>query len=72
METRNLAAEQVAAARRRQLGRRAKRGVVAGYIHGLSVRHQHGGGPAEPSGATWRSRPRGAAEMPAGHLFMKS
>ena len=46
METRNLAAERVAAARRRRLGRRAKRGVVAGYIHGLSVRHQHGGGPA--------------------------
>lgn len=43
MEARNLAAEQVAAARRRQLRRRAKRGVVAGYIHELSVRHQHRG-----------------------------
>lgn len=45
MEARNLAAEQVAAARRRQLRRRAKRGVVAGYIHELSVRHQHNGAP---------------------------
>jgi hypothetical protein len=43
MEERNMAAERVAAARRRQLRRRAKRGVVAGYIHELSVRHQHGG-----------------------------
>ena len=41
MEERNMAAERVAAARRRQLRRRAKRGVVAGYIHELSVRHQH-------------------------------
>jgi hypothetical protein len=40
METRNLAAEQVAAVRRQQLRRRAKRGVVAGYIHELSVRHR--------------------------------
>ena len=46
MEARKLAAEQVAAARRRQLGRRVKRGVVAGYIHGLSTRHQHDGAPA--------------------------
>lgn len=45
MEERNLPAERVAAARRRQLRRRAKRGVVAGYIHELSVRHQHGGAP---------------------------
>lgn len=41
MEERNMAAERVAAARRRQLRRRAKSGVVAGYIHELSVRHQH-------------------------------
>jgi hypothetical protein len=45
MEERNLPAERVAAARRRQLRRRAKRGVVAGYIHELSVRHRHGGAP---------------------------
>src|SRR5688500_1904459 len=43
MQERKLPAERVAAARRRQLQRRAKRGVVAGYIHELSVRHQHGG-----------------------------
>jgi hypothetical protein len=45
MQERKLPAERVAAARRRQLQRRAKRGVVAGYIHELSVRHQHGGAP---------------------------
>jgi hypothetical protein len=43
MDKRNLTAEPVAAARRRQLRRRAKRGVVAGYIHELSVRHRHVG-----------------------------
>ena len=47
MDKRNLAAEPVAAARRRQLRRRAKRGVVAGYIHELSVRHRDAG-VAEP------------------------
>jgi hypothetical protein len=44
MEERNLA-ERAAAAERRQLRRHAKRGVVAGYIHELSVRHQHAGLP---------------------------
>ena len=40
MGTRNLPAEHVSAARQRQLRRRAKRGLVAGYIHELSVRHR--------------------------------
>jgi hypothetical protein len=36
------------AARRRQVKRRAKRGVVASYIHEISVRHQTTGPrPAE-------------------------
>lgn len=43
MEERILPAERAAAERRRQLRRAAKRGVVAGYIHELSVRHKHGG-----------------------------
>ena len=47
MEERNLAAEPVAAARRRQLRLRAKRGIVAGYIHELSARHRQAGA-AEP------------------------
>jgi hypothetical protein len=32
---------EAAAAKRLQLRRRVKRGVVAGYIHEISARHQH-------------------------------
>jgi hypothetical protein len=59
MQERNLPAEQVAAARRRQLRRRAKRGVVAGYIHELSVRHQHGGAAQPERRDTAVASPRG-------------
>jgi hypothetical protein len=48
MEQRNLATDQVAATRRRQLRRRAKRGVVAGYIHELSARHRQSSAPDQP------------------------
>jgi hypothetical protein len=41
MERRELEAER-AVARQLQLRRRVKRGVVAGYIHELSARHQNG------------------------------
>jgi hypothetical protein len=48
------------AARRHQLRRRVKRGVVAGYIHEISARHQHDAmrvpAPREPALAS-----RGAA-----------
>ena len=42
MDQRELQAER-AATRHRQLRRRAKRGIVAGYIHELSARHQQDG-----------------------------
>ena len=56
METRNLPIERAAAARRRQLRRRVKRGVVAGYIHELSVRHGRVGAP-EPQRRGVSARP---------------
>ena len=43
MEDRNSKLDAAAtAARQLQTRRRAKRGVVAGYIHEISARHQHG------------------------------
>jgi hypothetical protein len=43
MEDRNSKLDAAAAAARQlQTRRRAKRGVVAGYIHEISARHQHG------------------------------
>jgi hypothetical protein len=38
-------------AARRQLHRRVKRGIVAGYLHGLSPRHRPVTGPAVPAKA---------------------
>jgi hypothetical protein len=43
MEDRNSKLDAAtAAARQIQTRRRVKRGVVAGYIHEISARHQHG------------------------------
>ena len=42
MEDRRTAAADPATLKRLQIQRRAKRGLVAGYIHGLSVRHAEG------------------------------
>ena len=42
MEDRRTAAADPATLKRLQVQRRAKRGLIAGYIHGLSVRHAEG------------------------------
>jgi hypothetical protein len=41
--------------RRRRVKRRAKRGLVAGYIHELSARHATASREAEPRAVTVRS-----------------
>jgi hypothetical protein len=63
MDTARDAADPTAQ-KRLQIQRRAKRGLVASYIHGLSVRHGEGSRP-DPAGLGSPAVRRGGQEMPA-------